>query len=900
MTADPLRAAAMRLAGWSDAGEEGQRRPTDDMTTTASAPSASAGGVTPHRSEPTGSGVAADDAMTAAARRMAARAGLSPGVLPAAATAAVRATQRGAPVAAATDHSAVPAGAAAAPPRGHSAVRAHCGAVDRDAGGATGRRDPLEAAARRMASRAEAGATRPDSGSACGSAAGAAAAARRAGGGAAAAATPVDVVVTRPDAGSACGSAAGAAAAARGVDSGAAAAAAPADAGGVPAVPWRASWEVMASDAAAAGGGGGGSSSAAATSATASTTVDVAASAAPTAASVRAPAGASAAAADDGGGRTRVGATGVGAADDATSGDDDDTSSGSDDEDDSVGSDDGTVGDEASDFSVDCVTCDRHIRRDQDGTRCEDAACRRTRCTTCAPAPAMAPAWWCDVHAAERAEAGRSGAAAAAAAAVEVPAPGTIRVLGLPPLLSQRGVAAATSIAHALTVLGPDWREDGDLAGMADDLADTLGFGPASSNAKGKSAVRRLEEFVTWLPRRLSSATATAEVVDVVLAMFVNARCGVATASPWQPPTPDPPTVRGEVNAIVGLLRLAGLLPADPKGTIPRTRRAMRKCGCTDKLDASPRAYTFAWELTVAWLRTVDRSDPREVAVWCCCAVALSLLLRPKYVRRVTPADITSCQPQAPDTWILRWKRDDKARPAARPAGAPGLREAPASGLPAKHPRLSASAAAALNVAMHVMGGMRPAGVDSGPIFRRVERARQGAVVPKGAVPFTWHPPVAHGHAPKEPVPAYWWPGTGLSSGVIKRHLVRFLTPIIGAARARLRVLSGMRGGGEMELKLIGAPPEVRATIGWWVVRLLKAEGAIVTYDGCSVEAMASWTRRLGDEYLRVLAPGVHTTTPPAVTARAARARHVQFRTVAALDARARAAAGRPRPGGTM
>ena len=160
-----------------------------------------------------------------------------------------------------------------------------------------------------------------------------------------------------------------------------------------------------------------------------------------------------------------------------------------------------------------------------------------------------------------------------------------------------------------------------------------------------------------------------------------------------------------------------------------------------------------------------------------------------------------------------------------------------------------------------------------------------------------WRPPAPAGRKAPDPIPVFWWPNTGLTSEVIKRHLVKFLTPIIGAKRARMRVLSGMRGGGEMELKLIGAPPEVRATIGWWKVRLLRAEGAIVTYDGCSVEAMGYWTRMLGDSYLRVLAPGVHTTTPPTVTGRSVRSRQLQFRTVAACNARARAAAA-PLPDG--
>jgi len=277
-----------------------------------------------------------------------------------------------------------------------------------------------------------------------------------------------------------------------------------------------------------------------------------------------------------------------------------------------------------------------------------------------------------------------------------------------------------------------------------------------------------------WIPRRLATAEADPAIIDVVLAMFVNARCGVARSSPWKPPRPGGPTVRGETAAIIGLLRLANLLPADPKGSVPRTRRALKKCGCCVKHDASPRAYTFAWELEAAWLRTVDRTDPREVAVWSCCSTALGFLLRPKYVLRVEPEEVRLLQP--PDTWQLRWQRDDKARTAARPPGAPGLTQVPKDGLPARHPRLSASACRVMNVALRCMQVMRPAEA-KGPIFARVERLRNAAATPKGAVRFEWRPPLpGGGRGP--PVPAAWWPGTKLSQDQVKRNMVRFLTPL--------------------------------------------------------------------------------------------------------------------------
>jgi hypothetical protein len=145
------------------------------------------------------------------------------------------------------------------------------------------------------------------------------------------------------------------------------------------------------------------------------------------------------------------------------------------------------------------------------------------------------------------------------------------------------------------------------------------------------------------------------------------------------------------------------------------------------------------------------------------------------------------------------------------------------------------------------------------------------------------------------PTLSYWWLGTKLSEYVIKNTMVQFLTPIVGEQRARLRVLSGCRGGGEMELKNLRAPPHVRATLGWWKMRLLSAEGAIVTYDGCSLEEMAEWTAKLGG-YMYVRAPGVYSTTPPAAVSRCIRHRRRMTVVHATVVARRRAVIPEPEP----
>lgn len=539
---------------------------------------------------------------------------------------------------------------------------------------------------------------------------------------------------------------------------------------------------------------------------------------------------------------------------DSTSPDGSDASGGGSEEDtssDSVSSDTESV---ASGYSTDCVRCDAHVTQSADGTLCESEGCLATLCVVCRPAPKPTdPPWWCPKHAVA-AGAGRQHS-------TRVAETGVPTVAELPEAIATG--AAGRSIASAMQEVAA-WRDDPDLVDMLDDLADTLEFGPIATATKGKSATRRLAEFVAYLPVRLSRARAVHDVIDIVMATYVNARCGVARASPWQPPRPLPSVVRGEVGAIVGLMRLAALLPPDPRGTIPRTRRALKKCGCCQKYDASPRAYTYAWELEAAWRVSVDHRDPTAVFVWCLCMTAVVFLLRPKYVRMVVPREFA----REMGIWRLTWQCDDKGRPAARPAGASALRWVPASGIPARHPRLTAGGGPLVHRAISTAKAARPS--EDGPLFCRVERARTDKV-PKGAVSRPWKPTGPAAGGPE--VPAYWWPQSQLSEVSIKRHMVRFLTPIVGSERARVRVLSGARGGGEMELKEDGAPIHMRATQGWWRARLLAAEGALVTYEGCSIEVMAHWTSRLGRMYIEAKAPGVIQITPPRDVPRGVRSR---------------------------
>ena len=227
-----------------------------------------------------------------------------------------------------------------------------------------------------------------------------------------------------------------------------------------------------------------------------------------------------------------------------------------------------------------------------------------------------------------------------------------------------------------------------------------------------------------FIPHRLAAAAASHAMIDVVLAAYVNARCGVAKRRPpeWKK-LPERSVVRGEVGAITGLLRLADALPADPRGSIPRARLTMRKCKCNDKHEASPRSYTFVWELEAAWRLSVDRNDPREVIVWCWCVVAIFFLLRPVYARALTPTELK--RSECKRMFLLRWQRDDKGRPAGRPTNAPTLRVALPCGLPAKHPRLTAAAHPLLTTALAILQQAKPPGDPTAPLFCRVEAARQ-------------------------------------------------------------------------------------------------------------------------------------------------------------------------------
>ena len=535
---------------------------------------------------------------------------------------------------------------------------------------------------------------------------------------------------------------------------------------------------------------------------------------------------------------------------------DDDTSS-------STSSDDSSATDSSSGFSafsVDCERCSRHVDRNASGMRCTNERCRATVCTTCVPHPGGEPDWYCAVHAAARAAAG--GAVPRERPATDVPT----CVRDLPRIIAgARTRAADHGIAAALQTLGA-WREDKDLVELVDDLADTLAFGPASTAAKGRSAVRRFAEFTDTMPQRLATATPSHAIVDIVLAAFVNARCGVARTRPrvWGSALPEPTSVRGEVAAIVGLLRLADLVPHEPRGSLPRMRRALRKCKCCDKHDASPRAYTFMWELEAAWRLSVDRNDPRQCLVWAMCVVAVCFLLRPKYARLCTVGELVI---QSTRSAELRWRRDDKGRPVGRPANAPGLTVVPPTGLPAKHPRLTAAAGDMLAIAIDILRRTVPRGAEQ-PAFPRVETARQTRVVPTGAVRYDWVPPGGG-----ESVPAFWWPATPITGDQWTRNMRVFLLPIVGRNAARLRVPSGLRGGGEMELVHLGTPVAVRATQGWWRAKRLSAEGALITYEGCSTESMCEETSFLGSTYIRVRAPGVYTTTPPVAAWRSARHR---------------------------
>jgi hypothetical protein len=185
-----------------------------------------------------------------------------------------------------------------------------------------------------------------------------------------------------------------------------------------------------------------------------------------------------------------------------------------------------------------------------------------------------------------------------------------------------------------------------------------------------------------------------------------------------------------------------------------------------------------------------------------------------------------------------------------------------------------------LSVAMGILRDLTPPRGQEHLLFPRVEAARKPGKIPKGAVRHDWNPP--GGGAP---VAAFWWLNTAMTGDQWTKNMRAFLAPIIGGKQALSRIPSGLRGGGEMELVELGTSVRVRATVGWWRRQRLSAEGPMITYEGCSTEAMATETSFLGSVYIKVLAPGVYTTIPPAPHMRSIRLRVASeniFRTVVA------------------
>jgi len=572
-------------------------------------------------------------------------------------------------------------------------------------------------------------------------------------------------------------------------------------------------------------------------------------------------------------------------------------------------------------YSTECTQCNVHIARSDPGGSCDVWGCRATKCAGCMPEPV---AYLCRQHqgaiaVGQPAEASRAGAAAAAGPAA-VPSSGAaasrlVLVSALPEVLKQ---AARSGLEAALASV-ERWSHDPDFVALVEDLVETLSFGAVTTQAKNNSATRRLEEFLSIAPATLLSSVVTPGVAHVVLSSFVSARLRLGRQGTRLPPqwttkrssVPEPPSVKGEVGALAGLMRLAAVLPPDPRGTLPWTRRVMRKSGCYSKHASSPRAYTFVWELVLAWKRgLVPRDNPTAFASFALFLNAIQFLLRPIYARSVEPPMVT---PDAgtPCAWRLDWTRGDKSRQpmltaavvaaqrkhqadaAAASATASGAGAADArgagqrprqgrrreaaffAGLPAKHPRVTGTQGRLFDATLRTWRAFR--GDRKGPLFCRVEVARQTKKVPSGAALRQW--PTPDGRL----VPCFVWEDKMLSERILKRWLVAFLMPIIGAKRARQRVLSGLRGGGAMELEALGTPLPVRATVGWWVARRLSAEGALITYVGCSMESMWKWTRRLGERRIRVLAPGVFRYVTSTMPGRAVHSRVMARRRIAAL-----------------
>jgi len=354
---------------------------------------------------------------------------------------------------------------------------------------------------------------------------------------------------------------------------------------------------------------------------------------------------------------------------------------------DSSGSDDeeseGSSSSDDSRYSTECTACDRHISRGDGGNSCEVLGCRATRCRVCMPS---AEPYLCRQHgdvvgvtaaaAAATAAAGPAagsvvpaavseGTARATVAAATRPATTAVLVRALPEALTQ---AASMGIDAAIATLG-EWRQDPDMIDLVDDLTACLEWGPSSTKVRGTSALRRLDECCEVLPVPLRQSVATPDICDVVLSAFVSGRLRVNVSGKRIPdawngrPIPEPPTVRSEVTAIVGLLRTARILPADPRGTLPALRNVMRKTGCSSRNGASPRGYTFLWELVEAWRSgIVPRNDPQAVGACGLFVTGIHFLLRTKYVREVEPDEIAYSG--ADTRYQLTWKWADKTRTA--------------------------------------------------------------------------------------------------------------------------------------------------------------------------------------------------------------------------------------------
>jgi hypothetical protein len=458
-------------------------------------------------------------------------------------------------------------------------------------------------------------------------------------------------------------------------------------------------------------------------------------------------------------------------------------------------------------------------------------------------------------------------------------------VRALPEVLSQ---PARQGIRAAAQGLPAGWDDDSDLGDLFDDVEATLTWTAAATRVKGASAIRRLTEFFSVTPRRLLDALATHGACDLLLSSFVAARCGVgkrARPREWRQDGLDAPSwrdsVRAETSALIGLMRLSRVLPPDARGTIPLTRAVLRKCGCLGKNEASPRAYTFMWELEAAYRLGTPLRCPRAFAVFTLCVIALCFLLRPRYARWARRHNLWRAHADGAERYRFRWGAGDKtnveavpsataraaaaARPRRRAAdpgtGAAGGAAGPSGG-PVALTRLTAARHTLLDSVVSEWVALRRPLEDPGVLVCRTEVRRRAGALPAGSRAAVWRG-----------IPVLLWPDTPLSSPIIHLEMRRFLAPVVPPRALRLRIFSGLRGGGEMELTDRRVDVSVRATLGWWRARRVSAEGAMVTYEGCSVEAMYDATVNLGSTFLRVLAPGVYSTAPPVPPARTVRGR---------------------------